>query len=280
MSCHNKAELENMLEDVVNALDLSDDMIEKHGPFGTPPAKLVKIVLAQKDLEIEMLRRGFVDAGATRGTPLAEATARAEKAEKHCREHHLDPCETCMVTESDLIAVTAERDEWKRVATEQAINHDRDMTDTEAECERLADIVDGLKAERDRLKAVIVAYNEARRKWMAEGDAHVQQEVDAWKKLEAALTAPEKREECKTCGGTGHVVATVCGGDGYIGYKDCPVCTTEKRDVCRWKRCNYNGWEHMNLSCGKQIDANDYETIDPKFCPYCGLPIVEEKNNE
>ena len=44
---------------------------------------------------------------------LTSATARAEKAEKHCREHHLEPCETCMVTESDLIAVTAERDGMK-----------------------------------------------------------------------------------------------------------------------------------------------------------------------
>jgi len=36
MSCWNKEELENMLEDVVNELDLSDAAIEEHGPNGTP----------------------------------------------------------------------------------------------------------------------------------------------------------------------------------------------------------------------------------------------------
>jgi hypothetical protein len=60
MSCHTKEELENMLEDVVNALDLSEDMIEKHGPLGTPPAELVKIVLGQKDRIISMLKQGFI----------------------------------------------------------------------------------------------------------------------------------------------------------------------------------------------------------------------------
>ena|GEM_PF-1049352 len=64
MSCHTKETLENMLEDVVNELDLSDGMIEEHGPMGTPPAELVKIVLARKDLEISMLRRGMVDVSA------------------------------------------------------------------------------------------------------------------------------------------------------------------------------------------------------------------------
>lgn len=60
MSCWTKQELENMLEDVVNALDLSDSMIEKHGPLGTAPAELVRLVLEQKDLEIRALKHGFV----------------------------------------------------------------------------------------------------------------------------------------------------------------------------------------------------------------------------
>ena len=60
MSCWTKPELENMLEDVVNVLNLSDEMIAKHGPCGTAPAELVRLVLEQKDLEILMLRRGFV----------------------------------------------------------------------------------------------------------------------------------------------------------------------------------------------------------------------------
>lgn len=52
-------ELRNMLEDVVNELDLSEDMIERHGPRGTPPAELVRLVLEQKDQQIAMLRKGF-----------------------------------------------------------------------------------------------------------------------------------------------------------------------------------------------------------------------------
>lgn len=60
MSCWTKEELENMLYDVVNALDLSDGMIEQHGPHGTAPAELVRLVLERKDLEIAMLKRGFV----------------------------------------------------------------------------------------------------------------------------------------------------------------------------------------------------------------------------
>ena len=59
MSCHDKGTLENMLEDVVNELDLSDGMIEKHGPLGTPPAELVRLVLERKDRTIQMLRAGF-----------------------------------------------------------------------------------------------------------------------------------------------------------------------------------------------------------------------------
>jgi hypothetical protein len=60
MSCWTKEELENMLYDVVNVLDLSDGMIEQHGPHGTAPAELVRLVLERKDLEIAMLKRGFV----------------------------------------------------------------------------------------------------------------------------------------------------------------------------------------------------------------------------
>ena len=62
MSCHNKEELEQMLEDVVNELSLSDAAIAEHGPAGTPPAQLVRLVLDQKDLVIKMLKAGMVDA--------------------------------------------------------------------------------------------------------------------------------------------------------------------------------------------------------------------------
>ena len=51
-----KAEMKGMLEDVVSVLDLSDYMLEKHGPIGTSPAELVRLVLEQKDREIKMLQ--------------------------------------------------------------------------------------------------------------------------------------------------------------------------------------------------------------------------------
>jgi len=54
----------SMLEDVVNALDLSPDIIEKHGPLGTPPAELVRLVLDEKDKIIRNLRAGMVDVAA------------------------------------------------------------------------------------------------------------------------------------------------------------------------------------------------------------------------
>lgn len=59
MSCWSKEELDNMLEDVVNELDLSSDMIAKHGPLGTPPAELVRLVIEQKDLEIYALKNNI-----------------------------------------------------------------------------------------------------------------------------------------------------------------------------------------------------------------------------
>lgn len=60
MGGRSKEELHNILEDVVNELDLSGEMIERHGPLGTSPAELVRLVLAQKDLEIRMLKNRFV----------------------------------------------------------------------------------------------------------------------------------------------------------------------------------------------------------------------------
>lgn len=53
--------LENMLEDVVNELDLSDGSFAEHGPNGTPPAELVRLVLAEKDRQIAMLKQGMRD---------------------------------------------------------------------------------------------------------------------------------------------------------------------------------------------------------------------------
>ena len=67
MSCYNKVELENMLEDVINELDLSPETIEQHGPLGTSPAKLVRLVLEQKDRTIQMLKKGFIDLTSNKG---------------------------------------------------------------------------------------------------------------------------------------------------------------------------------------------------------------------
>jgi hypothetical protein len=42
---------------------------------------------------------------------LAEIAAlrqRCEAAEKHCRDHHLEPCETCIATEQQLAEARAE----------------------------------------------------------------------------------------------------------------------------------------------------------------------------
>ncbi len=54
-----KEQLENLLEDVVNELNLSDLMIEKHGQEGTSPAELVRLVLEQKNKQIRMLKAGM-----------------------------------------------------------------------------------------------------------------------------------------------------------------------------------------------------------------------------
>lgn len=59
MSKWTKEELDNMLEDVVNELELSESQIEKHGPLGTPPAALVRMVLDEKNMRINMLKQGF-----------------------------------------------------------------------------------------------------------------------------------------------------------------------------------------------------------------------------
>jgi hypothetical protein len=80
MSCFTKDELENMLYDVVTELNLSDSMLAKHGPLGTPAAELVRLVLEDKDRTIRMLKAGFIDA-----TPVPKLSAKAEiEGEKAC----------------------------------------------------------------------------------------------------------------------------------------------------------------------------------------------------
>lgn len=43
------------LEDVVNVLDLSDGMVNEHGPNGTAPAELVRLVLDKYQTAIDEL---------------------------------------------------------------------------------------------------------------------------------------------------------------------------------------------------------------------------------
>lgn len=59
MSKWTKEQLENMLEDVVNELDLSEGMIEKHGQVGTAPSELVRLVIEDKDRQIAALKAGL-----------------------------------------------------------------------------------------------------------------------------------------------------------------------------------------------------------------------------
>ena len=54
-----KEKLRSMLEDVVTILDLSEEMVSEHGPLGTAPAELVRLVLDQKDQQIRMLELGM-----------------------------------------------------------------------------------------------------------------------------------------------------------------------------------------------------------------------------
>ena len=61
MSQWNKKQLEQMLFDVVNELDLAELVLAEHGPLGTSPAELVRLVLEQKDKQIRMLKAGWID---------------------------------------------------------------------------------------------------------------------------------------------------------------------------------------------------------------------------
>jgi len=56
MSKWTKTALENMLEDVVNELNLSEAAIKKYGPIGTAPSELVRLVLQEKDRCFQQLQ--------------------------------------------------------------------------------------------------------------------------------------------------------------------------------------------------------------------------------
>lgn len=57
--CKKCEEYRNLLEDVINELDLSENIIQEHGPLGTPPSVLVRLVLEEKNKQIKLLKQGF-----------------------------------------------------------------------------------------------------------------------------------------------------------------------------------------------------------------------------
>ena len=87
MSCYSKKELEDMLMNVVDELELSDSALEEHGPMGTPPAELVRLVLDQKDRQISLLKRGFVE---------------IEQVSCTCAANQGGPCSACMEEKYNL----------------------------------------------------------------------------------------------------------------------------------------------------------------------------------
>ena len=59
MKCKECEKHRDMLYAVVDELDLSDSALEKHGPMGTSPAELVRLVLKQKNQIIKGLQQGI-----------------------------------------------------------------------------------------------------------------------------------------------------------------------------------------------------------------------------
>jgi len=59
MTCKKCNKYREMLYAVVDELDLSQSALEEHGPMGTPPAELVRLVLDEKDRKISLLKKGF-----------------------------------------------------------------------------------------------------------------------------------------------------------------------------------------------------------------------------
>ena len=114
MSIYSKEDLENLLEDVVNELDLSDAAIEKHGPLGTAPAELVRLVLAQKDSVIRNLRADTNDADRIEKL---EAELEGE-VERRCLKY-LDKIKKL---EDELDRTRRERDEARRAIAKLGTN--------------------------------------------------------------------------------------------------------------------------------------------------------------
>ena len=102
MSKWSKEELDNMLEDVVNELELSDSAVEKHGQLGTAPNELVRLVLDEKDLRIRALEANFVDA-----------------SKSNCNKHSVSQ-------RNELLAFIAKVDKMRKT---YPIAHDEEIVD-------------------------------------------------------------------------------------------------------------------------------------------------------
>jgi hypothetical protein len=57
MSKWSKEELESMLESVINELELTPEMIEKHGQEGTEPAELVRLTIEDLKFQGKLIAR-------------------------------------------------------------------------------------------------------------------------------------------------------------------------------------------------------------------------------
>lgn len=92
--------LENMLEDVVNELDLSNGIMEEYGPKGSAPAELVRLVLEQKDQQIRMLKAGMKPI--LQPHPISES--RIEEPGSCPKEYNEDICDGCKFREYEMVS--------------------------------------------------------------------------------------------------------------------------------------------------------------------------------
>jgi len=99
-------DLVNLLEDVVNALDLSECAFEEHGQMGTEPAELVKLVLDQKDRTIAMLKAGMKEIKAQPVEPPVNDRGFIAHIQSHLQPGDKVICKICGILAEDCIDTT------------------------------------------------------------------------------------------------------------------------------------------------------------------------------
>jgi len=137
---HSKDDMRDMLEDVVNELDLSAAAIEEHGPLGTPPAELVRLVLTEKDNAIRNLRAGMVDAASQEAQQVAEGVGECEGCKELKRKWKAVMCES-KIRYGIFEKVQKERDTLNAR-----------VTDLERTQQQLQDHLSRVQGNRDALK--------------------------------------------------------------------------------------------------------------------------------